>query len=175
MEELAVSESDLKDMKLMRSFIFECLSPFKRYTLAMNVEAFQGELREKPSWIAYVLTWIFVTGEHRCRKIRNRHHFSSLSPCLSICLLLYLSLSHSFSLSHFSLISFLNFTLKGTISFFIYWIFAWGVYNGGDTLVAWGQVFGLACGNDIFVQIVKIIIILYLPATAMQPQLLRIR
>jgi hypothetical protein len=61
---LTVPESDLKDMKLIRSFIFECLSPFKRFTLAMNVEAFDGELREKPSWIVFILTWIFVTGEY---------------------------------------------------------------------------------------------------------------
>jgi hypothetical protein len=36
-------------------------------------------------------------------------------------------------------------------------------------------VFGIACANDVFVQIVKITVVLYLPTTAMQPQLLRIR
>jgi hypothetical protein len=49
------------------------------------------------------------------------------------------------------------------------------VYNGGDTLKAWGEVFGLACCSDIFCQFLKIVIILYLPTRAMQPQLKRIR
>jgi hypothetical protein len=58
-----VAEVELKDMRLIRSFIFECLSPFKRFTLAMNISAYDlGS--SKPYWIAYIVTWSFVTGKH---------------------------------------------------------------------------------------------------------------
>lgn len=118
-------EADIKDTTLIRYFILECLCPFKRHALSLNIEAYGAFRAEKPSWPLYVASWIFVSG---------------------------------------------------TLCFFIYWIFAWGVHNGGDTIKAWGAVFGLNTANDILlVQVTKIIIIYYLPAQAMRPQLLRIR
>ena len=66
--------------------------------------------------------------------------------------------------------------ISGSLLFFIYWILAWGVYKGDDILRAWGAVFGTGAISDIFlVQITKIMLLYYLPAVAMQPQLLRIR
>ena len=66
--------------------------------------------------------------------------------------------------------------VTGSLLFFIYWIFAWGVYQGDTVLAAWGAIFGTGAAGDIlFVQITKIVILNYLPALAMQPQLLRIR
>ena len=66
--------------------------------------------------------------------------------------------------------------VTGSMLFFIYWIFAWGVYQGDAILAAWGAIFGTGAAGDIlFVQITKIVILHYLPALAMQPQLLRIR
>lgn len=64
----------------------------------------------------------------------------------------------------------------GALCFYIYWVFAWGVKNGGETLNAWGSVFGVDAATDMFlVMITKIIILNYLPAVVMQPQLIRIR
>ena len=66
--------------------------------------------------------------------------------------------------------------VTGSLLFFIYWIFAWGVYEGEAILRAWGAVFGTGASTDIFlVQITKIIMVHYLPAKAMQSQLLKIR
>ena len=66
--------------------------------------------------------------------------------------------------------------ITSSLLFFIYWIFAWGVYQGDEVLGAWGAIFGTGAAGDIlFVQITKIVILHYLPALAMQPQLLRIR
>jgi hypothetical protein len=66
--------------------------------------------------------------------------------------------------------------VTGSLLFFIYWIFAWGVYEGEAILRAWGAVFGTGAATDIFlVQITKIIMVHYLPAKAMQSQLLKIR
>jgi hypothetical protein len=60
--------------------------------------------------------------------------------------------------------------------FYIYWILAWGLYNGEKTLAAWGIVYAMSAFHDILlVQVTKIFILYYLPAMAMQPQLLRIR
>jgi hypothetical protein len=63
MEGLKDSESAYKDMHLIRSFVYECLSPFKRFILVMNIETFCGDLRQKPSWVMYIITWIFTTGK----------------------------------------------------------------------------------------------------------------
>ena len=116
---------DAKDIALLREFILECLSPFKRRALEVNNLAYDEASIRLVSWPVYILAWTFVTG----------------------CLL-----------------------------FFIYWIFAWGVYEGDDILAAWGAVFGTGAASDILlVQITKVIILHYLPAVAMQPQLLRIR
>ena len=66
--------------------------------------------------------------------------------------------------------------ITGTLCFFVYWIFAWGLYEGGDTLAAWGAVYGTGAAQDILlVSVTKIIIVNYLPAQAMQAQLVRIR
>jgi hypothetical protein len=66
--------------------------------------------------------------------------------------------------------------ITGSIIFYLYWIFAWGVKNGGDTLQAWGSVIGLNLVQDIvLVGITKVYILQYLPARLMQPQLTQIR
>ena len=117
--------NDEKDMALLREFILECLSPFKRYALEANNSAYDRLSIEPVSWTVYIISWAFVSG----------------------CLL-----------------------------FFIYWIFAWGVYKGDEILRAWGAVFGTGAASDILlVQITKIMLLYYLPAAAMQSQLLRIR
>lgn len=60
--------------------------------------------------------------------------------------------------------------------FFVYWIFAWGVYNGGDTVNSWGTTFGVALVQTaLLVQITQYYVVFYLPALAMQPQLQQIR
>ena len=118
-------EADIKDTKLIRYFVLDCLSPLKRHALEVNNNTYDISRAEKASWPVYVMSWIFISG--------------------SLC-------------------------------FFMYWIFAWAVYNGGETLGAWGAVYGASAANDILlVQITKIYIMYYLPAQAMQSQLLRIR
>ena len=118
-------EADIRDTRLMRHFILECLSPFKRYTLEKNNLAHDEDVAERSFWIVYIASWIFFTG---------------------------------------------------AVCFFIYWIFAWGLYEGGDTLAAWGAVYGAGAANDIIlVSVTKVILVNYLPAQAMQAQLLRIR
>ena len=118
-------ESDLKDTRLIRHFVLECLSPFKRYALENNYTDYENFKNTKSSWIIYLSAWIFVT--------------------LTIC-------------------------------FFMYWIFVWGLYEGEDTLSAWGAVYGTSAVQDILlVSVTKVILVNYLPAQAMQAQLLRIR
>ena len=118
-------ESDMKDKKLMRFFILECLGPFKRFAFEQNNRSYDNSTARRPSWTMYIISWAFVTS---------------------------------------------------VLCFYIYWIFAWGVYNGEKTLAAWGIVYALSAANDILlVQVTKIFILYYLPAMAMQPQLLRIR
>jgi hypothetical protein len=118
-------ESDMKDKKLMRFFILECLGPFKRFTLEQSNRSYDSSTARRPSWTMYIISWIFVT---------------SIS------------------------------------CFYIYWILVWGLYNGEKTLAAWGIVYAMSAFHDILlVQVTKIFILYYLPAMAMQPQLLRIR
>ena len=118
-------EDEIKNTRLIRHFILECLSPFKRYTLKVTNDTYDENPGGKPSWPVYIGSWIFISG---------------------------------------------------TFIFFLYWIFAWGVYQGSGTLGAWGAIYGTAAGNDILlVQITKIFILYYLPTQAMQPQLIRIR
>jgi hypothetical protein len=118
-------ESDIKDTKLIRHFILECLSPFKRFALRVNSTAYDINLAKHSTWTVYILSWVFVTA--------------------SLC-------------------------------FYMYWIFAWGIYNGEATLGAWGAVYGTGAAKDVLlVQVTKIYILYYLPAQAMQGQLLRIR
>ena len=119
------ANDDEKDIALLREFILECLSPFKRFTLERCNSAFDKPSASPICWLFYILSWLFVSG---------------------------------------------------SLLFFLYWIFAWGVYEGDEILRAWGAVFGTGAVSDILlVQITKIMLLYYLPAAAMQPQLLRIR
>ena len=124
-ESLKPWESDMKDKKLMRFFILECLGPFKRFAFEQNNSSYDNSTARRPSWTMYIFSWMFVTS---------------------------------------------------VLCFYIYWIFSWGIYNGEKTLAAWGIVYALSTLHDILlVQVTKIFILYYLPAMAMQPQLLRIR
>ena len=117
--------NDERDIALLREFVLECLSPFKRYALESNNRAHDRLSVESVSWAVYISSWIFISG---------------------------------------------------SLLFFVYWIFAWGVYKGDEILRAWGAVFGTGAASDIFlVQITKIMIVYYLPAAAMQSQLRHIR
>ena len=118
-------EADIKDTRLIRMFVLECLSPFKRYALESNNLSYDDRTRKKSSWFIYIASWCFVSG---------------------------------------------------ALFFYLYWIFAWGVYNGSDTIASWGAVYGTSAGNDIFlVQIAKIFVLCILPIQAMQTQLVNIR
>jgi hypothetical protein len=122
---LQSTDDDGRDIALLREFILECLSPFKRYALKVNNSAYDEATIRNVSWPVYIVAWSFVTG---------------------------------------------------SLLFFVYWIFAWGVYEGDDILASWGAIFGTGAATDILlVQITKVVLLHYLPAVAMQPQLLRIR
>ena len=122
---LEAATDDARDIALLREFILECLSPFKRHSLIVNNHAYDVAASRRVSWLVYIIAWTVISG----------------------CLL-----------------------------FFIYWIFAWGLYQGDVVLGAWGATFGTVAATDIiFVQVTKILVLFYLPALAMQPQLLRIR
>jgi hypothetical protein len=123
--ELRTTDVDEKDAKLIKHFILECVSPFKRHALKKNNAAFNMNMGDKPSWPVYIASWSFISG---------------------------------------------------ALCFFMYWIFAWGIYNGDSILQAWGTIYGTSAGKDIFlVQITRTVLLFYLPAQAMQPQLMRIR
>ena len=125
MSALRATDVDVKDAKLIKHFIVECVSPFKRRALNVNNAAFSVIEGERPSWLVYTASWTFISG---------------------------------------------------ALCFFMYWMFAWGIYNGDAILEAWGTIYGTSAGKDIlFVQITRTILLFYLPAQAMQPQLLRIR
>lgn len=118
-------EEDTKDIALLREFVLECLSPFKRQTLLINNTLHDEAPDIRLTWPVYLLSWLFVSG---------------------------------------------------SMIFFIYWIFTWGVYQGEAILSAWGAVYGTSTARDVMlVQISKIVLINYLPALAMQAQLIRIR
>ena len=55
-------ESDIKDTKLIRCFILECLAPFKRYTLQHSNAVYEESILEKTTWPIYALSWILVGG-----------------------------------------------------------------------------------------------------------------
>lgn len=64
------------------------------------------------------------------------------------------------------------FFVTASLSFFVYWIFAWGVKNGGATLTAWGTNYGIGAIQDIFfVQIVKVYIVYVIGIEASRVQL----
>ena len=118
-------EHDIKNTRLIRHFILECLSPFKRKTLEFTNATYDEYPTGRSSWFTYIGSWIFISG---------------------------------------------------TLIFFLYWMFAWGVLQGGDTLIAWGKEYGTILATDILlVQVTKVYILYYLPSQAMQPQLIRIR
>ena len=118
-------ELDVKNTRLIRHFILECLSPFKRKTLEFTNATYDEYPTGRSSWYTYIGSWIFISG---------------------------------------------------TLIFFVYWIFAWGIYQGDDTLRDWGKIYGTSAATDIFfVQVAKVFILYYLPSQAMQPQLIRIR
>ena len=118
-------EEDVKNTILIRFFILECLSPFKRHTLEVTNAKYNEYPIFKSSWPVYISAWTF---------------------------------------------------LSCTLCFFMYWIFAWGVYENDNTVDAWGSVYGTGAAKDVLlVQVTKIFIMSYLPAQAMQSQLLRIR
>ena len=118
-------EDDVKNTRLIRHFILECLSPFKRHTLELTNSTYDEYPTGGASWFTYIGSWIVITG---------------------------------------------------TLVFYIYWIFDWGVYQGESNLTSWGQIYGTFASQDILlVQFTKVYILYYLPSQAMQPQLLRIR
>ena len=118
-------EGDIKNTRLVRHFILECLSPFKRRTLELTNATYDLYPAKRASWPLYIGSWIFISG---------------------------------------------------TLIFFIYWIFAWGVIQGDENLRAWCKIYGTSAAVDIFlVQITKIFVLYYIPSKAMQPQLIRIR
>jgi hypothetical protein len=122
---LQSTDDDGRDIALLREFVLECLSPFKRHALKVNNSAYDEATIRIVSWPVYIVAWTFVTG---------------------------------------------------SLLFFVYWIFAWGVYEGDNILASWGAIFGTGAASDILlVQITKVVLLHYLPAVAMQPQLLRIR
>jgi hypothetical protein len=62
-----------------------------------------------------------------------------------------------------------------SMSFFFYWIFAWGVKNGGVTMEAWGINFAIGAAQDIFCQNPIKIFVLYVAAVeVMRPQLVNV-
>lgn len=118
-------EADIKDTRLIRRFVLECLPPFKRYALEANNQLYDECASEKSSWLVYIMSWCFISS---------------------------------------------------VLCFYMYWIFAWGVYSGSGTISSWGAVYGTSAGNDILlVQITKIFILSILPIQTMQTQLTKIR
>jgi hypothetical protein len=60
----------------------------------------------------------------------------------------------------------------GCILFFVYWVFAWGISNGGTTLESWGIVFALSMINSFLIAIpMKVLLIHIFAIEAMRPQL----
>ena len=66
--------------------------------------------------------------------------------------------------------------VSGTLIFFIYWIFAWGVTNGGSTLNAWGTDYSVAVIQDVFVcETAKLSIMFVFAIISAKPQLQMIK
>jgi hypothetical protein len=60
----------------------------------------------------------------------------------------------------------------GAQMFLLYWIFAWGITNGGDTLEHWGTDYGVAAVQDIFLcEVVLILVLFVLVVMSAKPQL----
>ena len=64
------------------------------------------------------------------------------------------------------------FVIIGTLFFFVYWIFAWGVTNGGSTLDHWGTAYGVAVIQDVCIcETVKLCIMFVFAVMSAKPQL----
>ena len=60
----------------------------------------------------------------------------------------------------------------GVLLFFVYWIFAWGVTNGGATLNDWGTDYSVAMIQDIFIcETMKLCIMCVFAVISAKPQL----
>ena len=55
-------EGDIKDTRLIRQFILECLPPFKRFTLELTNSTYEDYPSVKSSWSVYIGSWIFISG-----------------------------------------------------------------------------------------------------------------
>ena len=55
-------EGDIKNTRLIRHFVLECLSPFKRFTLNLTNATYDEYPSVKPSWPVYIGSWIFISG-----------------------------------------------------------------------------------------------------------------
>jgi hypothetical protein len=65
--------------------------------------------------------------------------------------------------------------ITSMIMFFLYWIFAWGLTNGGTTLTAWGIQFAMAIGYTVFfIQPVKVLLGVVVAVQALRPQVMTI-
>eukprot|EP01038_Epipyxis_sp_PR26KG_P005612 gene5612-7752_t len=65
--------------------------------------------------------------------------------------------------------------LIGSYSFFVYWMFAWGVSSGSSVVTAWGLNFGIGIIQDIFFcQIFKIFMLYVIAMGTIRPQLVAI-
>ena len=53
-------ERDKKDNRLIKQFIFGCLTPFKQYALQAIIAPYEELNEEKISWIMYLLSWSFI-------------------------------------------------------------------------------------------------------------------
>ena len=107
-------EDDIRNTRLIRHFIIECLSPFKRHALEVTNATYDEYPAGKSTWPIYIGSWMFISG---------------------------------------------------TLLFFLYWIFDWGVYQGEDNIRAWGKVYGTQASVDILlVQVTKMFIFYYLPS-----------
>jgi hypothetical protein len=75
-----------------------------------------------------------------------------------------------------ALIWFITWTLISLLlTFYIYWIFAWGVSNGGTTLTQWALNFIIGFAQEVFfIQPMRILIFELLALEMMRPQLLSI-
>ena len=64
----------------------------------------------------------------------------------------------------------------GAIWFCIYWVFAWGATNSGETMNLWGSGYGIAVVQDVMVcECIKLLVMFFLAPMNARPQLQVIR
>ena len=64
------------------------------------------------------------------------------------------------------------FFIISVILFFLYWVFAWGVKNGGDTLYSWGTNYGVSVVQDCLIcEVAKVCIMYVFAVLSAKPQL----